>query len=337
MKKIMNRFFGVVLMFAMVFAAGGVLAQTATPLVVDTTQPDMTITNKTTGPTTLRLVWSTNEPADGKMWVGTSSPVDVSDPVDVSQASFDLYHDLQVTGLTPGTMYYFAITSSDEFGNTRIKRGGALTNSVIAPVATTSNPQITITNKTTGWTTLRVVWTTDEPANSKLWVSTSSPVDTGTSSVAMMIGDSAMTTNHDLTVSGLASTTKYYFAIRSTDADGNSSMATGSALTNYPRTTEPSDDNNNPNILVLAKIMGTFSARFLWITNESTTDKIWLSTTTPVSISGPALATDNSPSLFHDLTVGGLASSTNYFYVVQTTDGSGNTTTATGTAMTDAP
>ncbi|HEY4508997.1 MAG TPA: fibronectin type III domain-containing protein [Candidatus Paceibacterota bacterium] len=67
------------------------------------------------------------------------------------------------------------------------------------------------------------------------------------------------------------------------------------------------------------------SSHVVWVTNENSDSKVWLSTSAGVSTSTTPRAVSSSMSLFHNLTVSGLATSTTYFYVVGSTDASGNT------------
>ncbi len=66
-----------------------------------------------------------------------------------------------------------------------------------------------------------------------------------------------------------------------------------------------------------------------WTTNESTKGRVWLSTTTPVSISGAATAASGSYKTSHMFDLSNLMASTTYYYVVSAEDSSGNLATST--------
>jgi hypothetical protein len=60
--------------------------------------------------TSAAVVWNTNVPSDSLLQYSTSHPVPASAPT-VYGASQVTYHDIPLAGLTPGTLYYFKVTS----------------------------------------------------------------------------------------------------------------------------------------------------------------------------------------------------------------------------------
>ena len=77
------------------------------------------------------------------------------------------------------------------------------------------------------------------------------------------------------------------------------------------------------------------STHIVWITNENANDKVWYSTSTPV------VATSSTPSVSfatlvtsHDMTLTGLSASTTYYYLIQSSDASGNIGTSTEQSFT---
>lgn len=68
--------------------------------------------------TTASLSWSTNEAATGKVYYGTTSPVDFATALTVSDATTMTAHALSLTGLTASTTYSYALESKDAAGNT---------------------------------------------------------------------------------------------------------------------------------------------------------------------------------------------------------------------------
>jgi len=88
----------------------------------DVTPPvisDVTVTEITT--TSAKIAWTTNEEADSKVWYDTTTPlvVTTTTPV-VSSAVLVLNHGIVLSGLTPGTAYYFIVNSTDEADNNEI-------------------------------------------------------------------------------------------------------------------------------------------------------------------------------------------------------------------------
>lgn len=64
-------------------------------------------------------------------------------------------------------------------------------------------------------------WVTDEPSTSKIYYSTTTPVDTSSSSTVPFIESGTLDTKHSVDIAGLATSTKYYLKIESTDEAGN--------------------------------------------------------------------------------------------------------------------
>src|SRR5216684_1148065 len=84
--------------------------------------------------------------------------------------------------------------------------------------ANTSPSTLIITNVQTGSVTTsssQVVWTTNVPANSSIDYGTTTAYGNSTPV------DSAMVTSHQMTLSGLAAGTTYYYQVNSTDSKGN--------------------------------------------------------------------------------------------------------------------
>lgn len=78
-------------------------------------------------------------------------------------------------------------------------------------------------------TTTSVVWTTNEASNSKVWFGTATPVVT---TGAANITNASMVTSHSVPLSGLSTSTTYYFVVGSTDPANNTATSSqGSFVT----------------------------------------------------------------------------------------------------------
>lgn len=89
---------------------------------------------------------------------------------------------------------------------------------VIVPVISGLGATSTIATST------RIIWLTNELANSKVWYSTSTPLVIATSTLT--VSSSGLILSHDLTISSLTASTTYYYLVTSADAAGNTATST---------------------------------------------------------------------------------------------------------------
>lgn len=95
------------------------------------------------------------------------------------------------------------------------------------------------------------------------------------------------------------------------------------------------DDDDNDKDITAPVISGVATSNLLatttsivWTTNEKATSKVWFGTTTPVVTSPTPSVSSSEKVKGHNLLLSGLATSTAYYYVVGSTDSSGNTATS---------
>jgi hypothetical protein len=76
-----------------------------------------TISNVSVAPgltaTSARVTWTTDVPADAQVEYGLGGGYELSTPADLT---LDMRHDMQLTGLTPGTVYHYRVKSRDAAG-----------------------------------------------------------------------------------------------------------------------------------------------------------------------------------------------------------------------------
>ncbi len=65
-----------------------------------------------------KISWTTNESATNKVYYSTVSPVNLGTASVASTASSTTYHEVNLSGLTASTTYYFVAESKDASGNT---------------------------------------------------------------------------------------------------------------------------------------------------------------------------------------------------------------------------
>lgn len=89
------------------------------PPVVDTTKPILSaISVSGVSSTTASIAWTTNEPATGKVYYGTTTPVNFGSALTMSNAATTTAHTFNIVGLTASTTHYFAVESKDSANNT---------------------------------------------------------------------------------------------------------------------------------------------------------------------------------------------------------------------------
>ena len=167
--------------------------------------------------------WNTNESADGKILYGTTSPVALATADSANEGSTGTSHTINLSGLMPGTTYYFLIVSKDGSGNTATSSEQSVTTTdTVAPVIS----GVTASSTTAAASTL--LWTTDENADSTVWYGTTTPVAVGTG--ALTSTNASLITSHALGLTGLTASTTYYFLVVSKDGSGNSATSSESSF-----------------------------------------------------------------------------------------------------------
>lgn len=172
-------------------------------------------------------------------------------------------------------------------------------------------------------TSVTISWTTDELTLGAVWFGAAS--STLTSSVSET---GSLSGSHQVTLTGLIPNTRYFYFIKAQNASstekqskvfGFKTLATSTA-------TSTTTDVVPPSILFATDFgLRASSTSIVWVTGETSDSKLWFGTTTPVSTSTTPVASSSSLSYFHRLNLPVLATSTQYFYTVSSTDAAGNT------------
>lgn len=167
------------------------------------------------------VTWTTDEPATSIVWYATSTPLATSTAWTASSSVLVQNHSVTLTGLAANTTYYIMIGSADAANNLGLSTQYSF---VTMSLPDTSAPAISgLTATSTTASSSHIVWTTDEPATGKIWYATSTPVlMTG----APAISETTLATMHDALISGLATSTTYYYLVSSADAAGNGATST---------------------------------------------------------------------------------------------------------------
>ena len=284
----------------------------------------LVITNVASTPSDISamITWMTNASSTSKVFYSTSTPVDVnsSSTLNVSNASLVTNHSLMISGLTASTTYHFVVASTDASNNTTFAPETTFTTTATPVVVDITPPIISATSTTASTSTISVTWLTDELASSKVFFSTTTPVDLN-ASTTLSVETTTLSLSHSLILSGLIPSTTYHLIIASTDASGNPAFSPEISVTTNPT------DTTAPVISSVFATISSNSVMFTWLTNESATSKVFYSTSTPVNVNSTSTLNVASTTLLtnHSITIPALTANTLYHFVISSTDASNNT------------
>ncbi len=195
--------------------------------------------------------------------------------------------------------------------------GAPVPGDVTAPIIS----NVLVSNLTTTGATL--TWNTNEPANSAVDYGLTPAFEIATVSGAIFV------MGHSVTLNGLCEGCRYFFRVRSTDFDNNTSTSGTFTFTTL--------DQTAPEIFgIVVSNLTTTSAKISWTTNEPASSVIEYGTTVAYGLT----STDNGLVLNHERVLVGLATGTLYHFRVKSTDASTNLGTSgdqTFTTVVDAP
>ena len=213
---------------------------------------------------------------------------------------------------TASSTYHYAVVSTDSFGNTATSSDQTFTT-----LSTSTPPVISSIASTPTTTAVTITWTTDRSANSEVVWGTTTGYGSASSSASFITG-------HSISISGLATSTTYHYAIVSANSFGATATSSDQTFTTFsglPDTTPPSTPTN------LAATP----------TSGSETNLSWTASTDNVAVTGykifrdgSQVGTTTSGNTYNDL---GLSPSTLHSYWVASYDAAGNVSTTSGTTV----
>ncbi len=292
---------------------------TSTPPGTDTTPP--VITNITSIPSMNSAIvyWTTNEPADSQVNYGTTSSYGSSTSVNAAKV---IYHSQTLTGLQAATVYHFQVISRDAKGN-----GASSGNQTFTTLAVpdTAAPTISSISATPSSTSAAVSWMTNESADSQVAYGTS------TAYGLLTALDTTLVTSHAAQLAGLLPSTLYHYQVRSKDGVGNLATSTDQTFT-----TLAAPDTTAPFISSVTVTPSSTSATIAWTTNESSTSKVYYGTVNPVDPNATSTLSVSDGTLVspHSLNLSALATSTTYYFLVESADAAANKATSSGSFAT---
>lgn len=200
---------------------------TTTPPTPDTTAPAIaSVQASAISPTSVRITWTTDEKATGRIFVGTSTPLSLTDAVTRFRPSLLKNHSFTVSDLTASTTYRFVVESKDAAGNTATSSEHSFTTGAAPDTAPPAISALSVSGVSS--TTATVSWNTSEAATGKVYFGTSTPLSL---SLAQTLGTSTLGTSHSFTLSPLASSTAYFAVVESKDAAGNTAFGSEISFT----------------------------------------------------------------------------------------------------------
>lgn len=286
----------------------------------DTAAPTLSSINTSVTDTSAVVTWITNELANAKVYFSTTTPVNLTSASVLTNGVFQTGHSLSLTGLIADTIYRFVVESKDQSGNTATSSEHAFTTSASADTVAPIITAISIGN--IGTSTATISWTTNEAAKSKVYYGTTTPLNTST---ALNKSDATLVVSHSMILTGLTPNTMHFFRVESTDASNNTTLASETSFT----TAALPVDTTGPVISAVSAAPASTTARITWTTDELSKSKVYYGTTTPLSLVSANNATDVSLVTSHTIDLTSLATSTTFFYVVESKDAANNVSTST--------
>ena len=173
--------------------------------------------------TAATIDWDTNEQSTSIVYYSLvpGFSLDATTTTKIVNPTLTENHIVTLPGLTASTTYYFAVASVDTSSNTTTSAIASFTTDALADVV---SPVITDVIGVAGTSTIIGSWTTNEPATSALYTSTSTGFGL-TDSGVIVTENLTLTLNHMLTITGLSTSTTYYHKIVTKDAAGNETIS----------------------------------------------------------------------------------------------------------------
>ena len=249
------------------------------------------------------ITWTTSRSADSKVQYGTTSGS--YGDVEPSNSTQTSSHSIQLTGLNPGTTYYYKAKWTDEDGNTGTSEEKSFSTAAAPTVKD-------VVAKNIGLTSSIIEFTSNNASKVKIYYGTSTSFGG-----VKEISTSTSETTYTAELTGLLDGTKYYYKINTFDSDSSEYEGTVLDFTTLPR---PKISN-----VRIQQVSNTAQSTILvtWLTNTEVSSIV---TYYPEGNSDDARDEVNVALTKgeHRMIVRGLAPQTNYILVVRGRDKIGN-------------
>jgi hypothetical protein len=246
------------------------------------------------------ITWTTNQASSSQVEYGTTTAYG---SLSTENTTLTTSHSVNLTGLTPGTTYDYAVISADATG-AATSTNFSFSTPVTAPaISAVSASGITSTSAT-------ITWTTDQPSSSQVAFGTT----TGYGSLSTP--SSAGVTLHSVTLTGLAPGTPYDYAAISADSAGSTTSSNFSFST-------PASIPTISGVTAVG-ITGT-SATITWTTDQPSSSQVEYGMTTAY---GSLSALSSAPVTSHTVTLTGLTLGATYNYAALSKNAGGGAATS---------
>ena len=159
-------------------------------------------------PYSATIIWDTNENANSITDYGLTTVYEIGTVFD---GSYILSHSLDLSGLTPDTLYHFRVISTDPSSNKAIS--GDYTFRTLPLVEELIIYNVSVENITAHSVT--ILWETNHFADSRMDYGLTDSYEIG------YMADGTMVVLHTIPLDGLLADTTYYFSVTSSDDLGN--------------------------------------------------------------------------------------------------------------------
>ena len=179
------------------------------------------------------IIWNTNidsnSTVDYSIYSNLASYSSVSAGMVGTSTGGYYQHQISLGSLIQNTTYYFRVKSADSSSNTSIDNNSGSFYQCRTTLDTKSPTISSISTPVITDTAAVIIWTTDESADSQVEYGTASAVTGGYTAITTK--DTALTATHVVTLTGLTKETKYYYRVKSSDANLNSAVSSEQTLT----------------------------------------------------------------------------------------------------------
>jgi hypothetical protein len=183
----------------------------------DTTAPIVSNISTSVTPTTAKITWGTNENATAVFWYGTAGAFETS----TEKETLADHQEINLSALSSDTTYSFVIAAKDGSGN--VSTTTVQTFKTTVPLDTTA-PVISDIVADHLSETATVSWETNENATGKIYYGIATPIVFASAPNTKL--NDAYSLNHVFNLTGLATSTTYYFVLEGKDAAGNIGTST---------------------------------------------------------------------------------------------------------------